>query len=85
MMCMQIFITHQAKKQYSKIPNLNQQKIKDRLELIAQTPFIGKSLKGQLDGCYSLRGWPYRIIYQIDSQKKVISVLAIIHRQGAHR
>lgn len=82
---MQVVISHQAKKQFSKIPSVNQPKVKSRLELLAQSPLVGKPLKGQLEGYYSLRCWPYRIIYQIDTQKKVVYILAIIHRQGAYR
>jgi addiction module RelE/StbE family toxin len=82
---MQVVISHQAKKQFSKIPSVNQPKVKNRLELLAQSPLVGKPLKGQLEGCYSLRCWPYRIIYQIDVKQHQIEVLAIIHRQGAYK
>ena len=82
---MQVVISHQAQKQFSKIPSTNQPRVKNSLELLAQTPLAGKPLKGQLEGYFSLRCWPYRIIYQIDTHKKLILVLTIVHRQGAYK
>lgn len=82
---MQVFITHQAKKQYTKILTANRQRHKDKLDLLTTTPLAGKSLKGQLEGYYSLRSWPYRIIYQIDGKNQQVFVITIIHRQGAYK
>ena len=81
---MQVFISHQAIKQYSKIPKSSQQKVKNGLQLLSRSPMAGKSLKGKLEGCYSLRCWPYRIIYQYDNSKTALNVLSIIHRQSAY-
>lgn len=82
---MQIFISHQAQKQFKNIPQNKQQKIREVLSSLAVTPHIGKPLRGQLEGNYSLRCWPYRIIYQIDGKNQQVFVLAIIHRQGAYK
>lgn len=84
-MRMQIFITHQAEKQFGKVSKNKQQKLKDTFLLLTTDAFLGKPLKGQLGGCYSLRCWPYRIIYQIDAKKQQVIVLSIIHHQGAYK
>ena len=81
---MQVFITRQAQKQFKNIPQNKQQKIREVFSSLAATPLIGKPLKGQLEGKYSIRCWPYRIIYQIDGKNQQVFVLAIIHRQGAY-
>lgn len=47
-------------------------------------PLIGKKLTGKLDGQYSLRIWPYRIVYFIDQQKDVI-ITDISHRKDIYR
>jgi mRNA-degrading endonuclease RelE of RelBE toxin-antitoxin system len=41
-------------------------------------------LGGKLKGCYSLRAWPYRIIYQIIKKSLYVAVIRILHRQGAY-
>ena len=46
-------------------------------------PLIGKKLTGKLDGQYSLRIWPYRIVYFINQQKDVI-ITDIGHRKDIY-
>ena len=53
---------------------------KSRLET---NPLIGKKLTGKLDGQYSLRIWPYRIVYFINQQKDVI-ITDIGHRKDIY-
>lgn len=47
-------------------------------------PYLGKPLLGELKGFFSLRVWPYRIIYTIVKNQLVVYVIAISHRQGAY-
>ena len=46
-------------------------------------PLIGKKLTGKLDGQYSLRIWPYRIVYFINQRKDVI-ITDIGHRKDIY-
>lgn len=51
------------------------------------TPYrVGKELNDPLDGIYSarvMRVW--RLLYEIDEDARVVSVLAIRHRSDAYR
>ncbi len=55
--------------------------VKSKLET---NPHEGKKLTGKLEGHYSLRIWPYRIVYFINQQKDVI-ITDIGHRRDIYR
>lgn len=46
---------------------------------------LGKPLRLNLEGCWSARRGPYRIIYRIDDEARTVSVLAVAHRADAYR
>lgn len=80
---MQLALSKNAEREYKKIPKRDQAKIKKKLASIEKDPYSGKKLGGELMSYYSVRAWPYRIIYKIDKEKKIIFVEKIQHRQGA--
>lgn len=80
-----VIIAKDAQKSFEKIPRKVQSRIVHGLDKLSQDPFIGKSLKGELDGKFSLRVWPYRIIYQISKKELQIQVIDIGHRQGIYQ
>ena len=82
---MKLFLTPQAKKDYSKLPKAEQNKAVRKLDLLEKAPLIGKKLSGELGDLRCLRFWPYRIIYHIEQKKKEIWIDHIIHRQGAYK
>ena len=81
---MQIIITPQAEKQLLRLPKKDRGKVQKKLVSLKENVFAGKKLRGEFEGQYSLRVWPYRIIYQISTKSKTIYVVSIIHRQGAY-
>jgi addiction module RelE/StbE family toxin len=82
---MKIIITPKAQKHYRKIPQSAQKKIKKQIATLEKDPLIGKKLEGELEGARSLRAWPYRIIYTIDTKHQTIYVVSIAHRQGVYK
>ena len=46
---------------------------------------LGKSLRFELEGRWSARRGPYRIIYVIDDATSTITVLAVAHRADVYR
>jgi len=74
-----------AEKQLNRIPSPYNERIKITLSTIANNPWIGKKLKGKYDGSYTVRVWPYRIIYDIYKHELLVTVIKIKHRgQGAY-
>ncbi len=84
---MKVFLTSDAQKQFLKLPKPERKKIEKKLKLLTENPYTGKKLSGEYASYRSLRAWPYRIIYTISpaSKQEVITVLAILHRQGAYK
>lgn len=82
---MDIILSHDAGKQYKRLPKSEQAKIHKKLTALQNNPNEGKKLSGELDGVYSLRAWPYRILYEINERKKRIEIHKIAHRQGVYK
>ncbi len=80
-----LVIEGKAKKELSKVPREYQQRIRLVLRSVASNPFEGKKLEGELKGKYSIRVWPYRIIYEIYEKHLIVSVIHIGHRKDVYR
>jgi mRNA interferase RelE/StbE len=53
---------------------------------LSQSPRrVGKPLRLGLEGLYSGRRGDYRVIYLIDDDRRVVTVMAIEHRSDAYR
>lgn len=74
-----------AQKELDNIPIEYQKKVLSVLPIIAENPFSGKKLDGELSGFYSYRVWPYRIIYKVYKNILVVIVVHIGHRQGIYK
>ncbi len=46
---------------------------------------VGKPLRGDLSGIHSARVGAYRIVYEIDSGKRMVDVVYIDHRADIYR
>jgi mRNA interferase RelE/StbE len=46
---------------------------------------VGKPLRLGLEGLHSARRGDYRVIYQIDDHRHVLTIMAIEHRSDAYR
>ncbi len=82
---MKLALSDEAKKQYQHLSKSDQEKILKKFVFLQKNPQAGKKLMGELKGVYSLRAWPYRIIYEINQQKSLIEVHKIAHRQGVYK
>lgn len=74
-----------AAKNLQKIDSRYKQRILDALVYLQTDPSIGKSLQGSLKGFFSLRVWPYRIIYTIHQRELIVLVVDIDHHQGVYK
>jgi len=82
---MQVVISKNAAKQFGRLPQSEQRKIKKKLIQLETEPLAGKKLAGELADYRSLRIWPYRIIYSINKDLSQVEVSEILHRQGAYK
>jgi mRNA interferase RelE/StbE len=80
-----LVLVRSAAKDLQKLPEPSKTRVIRALQFLTTHPYEGKALKGELAGSYSLRVWPYRIIYSIEKEKLLVSVVAIGHRQGIYK
>lgn len=81
----QVIVPKRVKKRIFKIPIDWQRRIYYFLKKLETNPYIGKKLEGEYSECYSLRVWPYRIIYTIKKKELIIEVIEIERRGGAYK
>lgn len=46
---------------------------------------VGHPLQRELEGLWAARRGPYRVVYEIDDETRVVSVLRIDHRADVYR
>jgi len=75
-----------ARRQIDRLPVSVAAAVIETLDAIASNPRrLGKPLRFELDGCWSARRGPYRIVYSIDDTARSVSVLAVAHRADIYR
>lgn len=80
----QVILGGKAKKALKKIDPQDKPRILTALVKLRQSPFLGKKLSGEYKDCYSLRVWPYRIIYKIYKKRLLVLVVNIGHRGSVY-
>ena len=55
------------------------------IDRLAENPFAGSALKGELRGLRRVRVGDYRLIYEVREQDLVVLVLRAAHRREAYR
>lgn len=71
-----------AEKDLARLPEKERFRVKLAFLDTQNNPFAGKKLKGKYQGSYSVKVWPYRILYEINQNILTIFVLKIKHRGG---
>ena len=59
-------------KRFKKLPENQQERVKERAQQLAENPYLGLRLKGQLEGFWKDRVGDYRIIYKVEENNKRI-------------
>ena len=82
---MEINYKPEAVKQLRKIGPNDLQKAKRKIYSLLSDPFAGKPLQGKLSGLRSLRAWPLRIIYTLDSKANLITIETVDYRGDVYK
>lgn len=81
-----VLVMGPAHRQIDRLPIVVAAAVIETLEAIASNPRrLGKPLRFELEGCFSARRGPYRIVYRIDDERRTIFVLAVGHRADIYR
>ncbi|OGJ69355.1 hypothetical protein A3G69_00810 [Candidatus Peribacteria bacterium RIFCSPLOWO2_12_FULL_53_10] len=80
----QVFVVKRAQKETQRLPKKDQKRIAATIDSLQSDPFRGKQLHGDHEGKWSLRVWPYRIVYTIERKIITVTVLRIGHRKDVY-
>ncbi len=84
-MIYRVAASNRFSKDFEKLDRRLQLRVRREIESLADNPYFGKALKGELEGRYSLRIGEYRVIYLIDKRDKVVQLITVRHRGKAYR
>lgn len=74
-----------ARKDLRNVPDQERARILVALAGLVGEPLSGKKLSGEYEGSYSLRVWPYRIIYMLLKNELVVMIVQIGQRGGVYK
>jgi addiction module RelE/StbE family toxin len=82
---MRVVYSKVALKQLKRLPKGKQVKVLKRIEQLKENPQAGKKLKGKFRQLWSLKIWPYRVIYRYFSRKRIVFINVVQHRQAVYK
>ena len=83
-MSFRVLIKSKAQREIDNLNLSEKRRIDDWLRNLSEDPFSGKKLHGERQGQYSMRVWPYRIIYKVYKKELLVLVIEFGHRQGVY-
>jgi mRNA interferase RelE/StbE len=83
-MIFRVFVEKRVQKKIDKLSERDKLRICKCLRNLSEDPFSGKKLHGEHQNEYSMRVWPYRIIYKIYKNELLVLVIEFGHRQGIY-
>lgn len=75
-----VFIPKSVLKSMARIPLPWQGRIRAAIDALEAEPYYGEKMRGQYANKRKIRVWPYRIIYSIEEENKLVKVFEVEHR-----
>lgn len=80
----QLVLTRKATRNIERLPQHVREQVARKINLLADQPRLGKTLRGRLQGKWSLRVGDYRVIYSLDTAQYKVIIEGVGHRQGIY-
>ena len=80
-----IRIKSSAARELSKVAAQDRSRIVGAIDRLAENPFLGNVLKGDLRGLRRLRLGDYRVLYEVRNDELVVLAVRVAHRRDAYR
>jgi mRNA interferase RelE/StbE len=77
----QLVLTPKADRNMERLPQHVREQVARKINLLADQPRLGKTLRGRLQGKWSLRAGDYRAIYSLDTAQHKITIERVGHRR----
>ncbi len=78
-------IKRSAARELARIAKPARERIVEAVDGLAENPFTGTALKGELRGLRRIRIGEYRIVYEIREEGLVVLVIRVRHRREMYR
>jgi len=75
-----VYVPNAPRKSLKKIPLPWQVRILDVLTTLKNNPYLGDKMQGEYSDRRKIRVWPYRIIYMVYEDAKIIRIMEIKRR-----
>lgn len=82
---MQLFYKDEAVRKLKSLGSAEKRKAKRKIEGLLLNPLSGKKLKGEFSALRSLKVWPLRIIYSLDSKSHIITIVTVDYRGNVYK
>ena len=81
-----LVVASPAARDLERLPEKAAAAVVESFQAIAGDPRrIGKPLRFELEGLWSARRGPYRVIYRLDEGERAVTVVAVGHRANIYR
>jgi mRNA interferase RelE/StbE len=81
-----VIVSGRAERRLSELPEKAAAAILETIGAIEEDPRrTGRPLRFELEGLWTARRGPYRVIYRIDARRRVVTIVAIGHRADVYR
>ena len=77
--------SREALKQFERLSKDLAKLVLEKVEDLAFNPYLGKPLRGRLEGLRSLRVGEYRVIYRVVQKEGEIHIITIGHRKRVYK
>jgi mRNA interferase RelE/StbE len=75
-----------ARRDLSRLQEVAAAAVLEAIDHIADAPQrMGKPLRLELEGLWSARRGPYRVVYRIDEGKRLVQIITVDHRADVYR
>jgi mRNA interferase RelE/StbE len=81
-----IEIMPSARRDLNRLQEVAAAAVLEAIDHIADAPQrMGKPLRLELEGLWSARRGPYRVVYRIDDGKRLVQIITVDHRADVYR
>ena len=81
----QLAVDKRVAKDLANLPFEVQDRVFERLQALAEDPFMPGVIKLKGETAYRARVGDYRIVFEVDTTARVLTVLAVDHRSNIYR
>ena len=80
-----IRVGRRAKKELERIPKPDLRRVVEAIHRLGENPHAGSVLKGNQQGLRRIRVGSWRVLYEVDDDASIVSILRAAHRRDAYR